>query len=163
MHTLRVVIYALKFVDKLKLDYNKVFIASLLHDCAKNNINYGYIYNNKLVPLDSKNTPIAHAFCGSIVAKEKYGITDTEILDAIFCHSTAKPNMTNLAKLVYSADMLEEGRDFDGVEKLREKFDKDFDRGFIACLEKTVLHLQKENKEIYPLTIDAYNYYKSKK
>ena len=163
LHTLRVVIYALKFVDKLKLDYNKVFIASLLHDCAKNNINYGYIYNNKLVPLDSKNTPIAHAFCGSIVAKEKYGITDTEILDAIFCHSTAKPNMTNLAKLVYSADMLEEGRDFDGVEKLREKFDKDFDRGFIACLEKTVLHLQKENKEIYPLTIDAYNYYKSKK
>ncbi len=159
LHTQGVVLYALKYADKLKLDYNKVFIASLLHDSAKTNLNYDYIYNKNLVPIDSKNTPVAHAFCGAVVANLEYGIENKEILDAIYCHTTAKPNMSQLAKLIYCADMLEEGRNFDGVEKLREIFDKDFEQGFVACLKQTVDFLKSGNKEIYPLTLDAYEFY----
>lgn len=159
LHTKGVVLFALKYADKLKLDYNKVFIASLLHDSAKTSLNYDYIYNENLVPLDSKNTPVAHAFCGAVVANLEYGIQDREILDAIYCHTTAKPKMSQLAKLVYCADMLEIGRNFDGVEKLREIFDKDFEKGFVTCLNKTVEFLKSENREIYPLTLKAYDYY----
>ncbi len=163
LHTKGVVLFALKYADRLKLDYNKVFTASLLHDCAKNNGDYSYIFEQNLVPLDCKNTPIAHAFCGSVVAKNEYGIQDAEVLDAIYCHTTAKPQMSKLAKLVYCADMLEDGRHFDGVEELRKIFDNDFEKGFFACLEHTVKYLMTCGGEIYPLTLDAYNYYKSKK
>lgn len=162
-HTQGVVLYALKFVEKLKLDYNKVFLASLLHDCAKNRESFEDIYSRNLIPQDSRNTPIAHAFCGSVVAFEEYGIEDKEILDAIYCHTTAKPNMSTLAKLIYVADLLESGRDFDGVESLRETFESDFERGFVVCLEHTVNYLKGKGGEIYPLTLDAYNFYKSKK
>ena len=71
--------------------------------------------------------------------------------------------MSKLAKLVYCADMLEDGRHFDGVEELRKIFDNDFEKGFFACLEHTVKYLMTCGGEIYPLTLDAYNYYKSKK
>lgn len=161
MHTKGVVLFALKYAKKLNLDYNKVFLAALLHDIAKNQINYDYMFEHNLVPNDSKNTPVAHAFCGAVVAKNEFGIDDEEVLDAIYCHTTAKPNMSKLAKLVYCADMLEMGRDFDGVQKLRDIFDIDFEKGFFACLEATVNHLKSENKDIYPLTLQAYEFYQN--
>lgn len=163
IHTKNVVLFALKYAKKLKLDYNKVFLATLLHDCAKTNNNYDFMFEQKLVPIDSKNTPVAHAFCGAVVAKNDYGIQDTEVLDAIYCHTTARPKMSSLAKLVYSADMLEQSRDFEGVQDLREIFEDDFEKGFFACLESTVNFLKSENKSIYPLTLEAYEYYKNKK
>lgn len=160
LHTQGVVMFALKYADKLKLDYDKVFISALLHDCAKNIDCYDGIYDKYPLPKDSNNTPIAHAFCGSAVAYEEYGIKDIEILEAIYCHTTAKPNMTTLSKLIYVADMLEEGRNFDGVEQLRQIVSEDFEKGFFACLESTVKFLQNEDREIYPLTLSAYEYYK---
>lgn len=163
IHTQGVVLFALKYADKLDMDYNKVFLATLLHDCAKEMKNYDEIYAKADLPADSNNTPVAHAFCGSVIAKEVYGVQDDEVLDAIFCHTTAKPNMTELAKLIYVSDMLEQNRDFEGVEELREAFEKDFEEGFFKCLESTVQFLEKNNKEIYPLTLQAYNYYKRSK
>ncbi len=160
LHTQGVVLLALRFASQLKLDYNKVFIAALFHDCAKELGNYDEIYAKYPLPKDSNHTPITHAFCGSVVAYEKYGITDKDILEAIYCHATAKPNMTTLSKLIYMADMLEEGRHFEGVENLRQLLNKDFEKCFFSCLECTVRFLQNANKDIYPLTLAAYEYYK---
>ena len=36
------------------------------------------------------------------MAKNKYGITDEEILSAITWHTTGKDNMTDLEKIVFS-------------------------------------------------------------
>lgn len=41
---------------------------------------------------------IWHSFVGKIVAREKYGIVDDRILNAICYHTTGRPNMTNLEK-----------------------------------------------------------------
>lgn len=161
-HTIGVVEYALKYCDKLKLDYDKVFKACLLHDCAKNCSNLQDIVIKYNLPHDCIGTPIAHAFCGSVVANIDYGIEDKDILEAICYHATARPKMETLDKLVYCADMIEKGRNFEGVDKLREIFDKDFNEGFKACLESTIKFLENENKEIYPLTLDAYHYYFNK-
>lgn len=160
-HTRQVVLYALKINEKLKLDYNKVFLACLLHDCAKYNLNYAEIAEkNSLLPKDCVNSLVAHAFCGKIIAKQDYNICDEEILNAIYYHTTARPNMTTLDKLVYCADMLEPSRDFDGVQKLRDAFENDFEKGFVMCLESTVNNLKERNIDIYPLTLEAYNFYK---
>lgn len=66
----------------------------------------------------------ASRFCcmqnGRLFAEHKYGITDPEVLEAIRLHSTGAPDMTELDMVVYLADLIEPGRDFDGVEKLRK-------------------------------------------
>lgn len=159
-HTIRVVKLATSYCTKLKMDYNKVFLAALLHDCARSRQDMKDIVESNGLPSDCLLSPVAHAFCGKVVANKDYGVEDYEVLDAIYFHTTARPNMTRLDKLIYCADMLEEGRCFKDVQQLREIFDNDLDEGFRQCLKNTVEYLISNNvDEIYPLTMDAYHYY----
>ncbi len=159
-HTADVVVCALKKAKELGLDEEKVRIATLLHDSAK------YI-DHKTVEgftLDEDvPDPVVHAFLGAYIAK-KYFKVDAEIEDAIRYHTSGKANMTLLSKLVFVADMLEEGRDYEGVDKLRELYEKeDFETCFIECLKEEFLHLMNKKQRIYIETINAYDYYVDKK
>lgn len=156
-HTLMVVHMAMRLNKQYGLDSDKVFYASLLHDSAKTNqISYDYP-----IPKDAKGTPVAHAFEGAFKARE-YGINDEDILNAIYYHTTARRDMTPLEKLIYTADMVEESRDFDGVEELRRISLENLDNGFKACVKATYEHLKAKGTEIYYLTKEAYDYYCTK-
>ena len=156
-HTADVVIAALQKVKALGLDSEKVKIATTLHDCAK------YIDYTKVegfVLPDKVPAPVVHAFLGAYVAEKVLGVTDPEILDAIRYHTSGKADMTTLGKLVFVADMVEEGRTYEGVEKLRELFEKDdFELCFVECLKEEFLHLLNKKQYIYEQTINAFTYY----
>ena len=98
------------------------------------------------------------------MAKTRLGIEDEEIIDAIRFHTSGKPNMSLLGKLVFVADMVEEGRNYEGVEYLRELYNKsDFEFCFKECLREEYIHLLNKKGDIYSKTLDAYNYYINKK
>ena len=87
-------------------------------------------------------------------------IEDKEILDAIRCHTTGKPNMTTFEKLIYSADLLELGREEDFIVPLRVAMDKDFEEGFLTIVRQQYEYLKKEKGDnIYPLTVECAKYY----
>jgi HD superfamily phosphohydrolase YqeK len=68
--------------------------------------------------------------------------------------------MSLLGKLIFVADMVEEGRNYEGVELLRELYYKDdFELCFRKCLEEEVLHLKNKGQPIYEKTLDAYDFY----
>ena len=68
--------------------------------------------------------------------------------------------MSTLSKLVFVADMIEEGRNYEGVEELRSLFENDdFEKCFRECLKEEVLHLLNKKQYIYKATLDAYDYY----
>lgn len=156
-HIRRTAKYAIKLNEKLNLNYDKVIISALLHDCAKRYCREEHDFSQ--IPQDSINTSVAHQFMGKIIAQELFDIHDNEILDAIERHCTGNIEMSKLDKLIYCADMLEEGRNFDGVEKLRQIIETDFEEGFRACLSASYEHLKSTECYIYPLTSIAYNYY----
>lgn len=156
-HTANVVISALSKAKALGLDAKKVEITATLHDCAK------YI-NPRTVDGFSLDedipAPVVHAFLGSYVAEHKLGVTDPEIIDAIRYHTSGKANMSLLAKLIFVADMVEEDRDYEGVEYLRELFEKDdFEKCFIECLKEEFVHLLNKKQKIYYETINAFAFY----
>lgn len=153
-HTKGVARMAIKINEKIRLDFNKVMLAALLHDCAKSVKQYTYD-----IPEDTVNSNVEHAFMGRQVAMNEYGVKDSDVLNAIEFHCTAKPGMTELDKLIYCADMVEEGRQYDGVEELRELVLNDLDSGFIACLNSTYNHILEEGFDMYYLTKEAYLYY----
>ncbi len=158
-HTADVVVCALKRAKELGLDEEKVKVATTLHDCAK------YIDHKTVEGFtidEDVPEPVIHAFLGAYIAKERLGV-DAEIEDAIRYHTSGKANMTLLSKLVFVADMLEEGRNYEGVEKLRELYEKeDFETCFIECLKEEFLHLMNKKQRIYIETINAYDYYVKK-
>lgn len=146
-------------VCKLKLDVDKVFVAGLLHDCAKQ-----LVEKNKYdVPKDSIGTPVEHQFAGKEVAKHRYGITDDDVLKAIEYHTTGRDDMSVLQKLIFCADKLEEARDYKGIEQLRQTIYADFEQGFFACLKHHYEYILQKNKSVYPLTKIAVEFYKEKK
>lgn len=156
-HTANVILTALCKAKELGLDKQKVILSAMLHDCAKY-IDYkrvkGFVLP-KGVPA-----PVVHSYLGEYIARNVLGVTDSDVLDAICYHTSGKPNMSTLAKLIFVADMIEEGRDYLGVEKLRELYYQgDFENCFIECLKEEVLHLLNKKEYVYKLTLDAYDYY----
>ncbi|MCR4661304.1 MAG: nicotinate (nicotinamide) nucleotide adenylyltransferase [Clostridia bacterium] len=148
-HSVNVTICALKLNARFMLPYEKVFLSGLLHDCAKERD-----YQMEGVP-----SPVVHQFTGAIVANKEFGIEDADILNAIKYHTTGKPDMTQLEKLIFCADMIEESRNFEGVELLREEINKDFDIGFLKCVEGMLNSLKTKEKDIYYLTLDCAKFY----
>lgn len=160
IHTAEVVITALEKAKECGLDTEKVRISATLHDCAKY-IDYKTV--DGFILEDDVPQPVVHAFLGAFVAKNHLGVDDEEIIDAIRYHTSGKPNMTKLGKLIFVADMVERGRDYQGVEVLREYFKGDIDECFNKCLEEEMVHLINKKTNIYKSTLDAYDFYVANK
>lgn len=148
-HSVSTTLYAMKFVAKLKLNYDKVFLSCILHDAAK------HIKKE----INGVPPPVVHQYLGAEIAQSEYGITDEEILSAIKYHTSGKPNMTTLEKLVYVADMVELSRKYERVEILRAEVENDFEKGFVLCVKSAMDKLLEEKNPIYPLTKSCLAYY----
>jgi nicotinate-nucleotide adenylyltransferase len=152
LHCANTTLYALRLANKLDLNYDDVFLSALLHDCAK----------ESAIAEQYKEYPkkIAHQFQGAELAKTQYGIENPKVLAAINYHTTGRKAMSTLEKLIFSADMLEPLRDYEGVEALRELIEKDFEKGFAACIKASLDKLEKSGREVFYLTRECYEYYK---
>lgn len=159
IHTANVAVTALKKAKELSLDQNKVLLSAILHDCAK------YMsakdYPDFSMP-EGVPEPVVHQYLGAFVAERILGVKDEEVLDAIRYHTSGKAGMSLLSKLIFVADMVEKGRDYQGVKTLRALYEKDFDECFKTCLKEEVLHLKNRGGEIYGETLSAYEYYVKK-
>lgn len=159
-HSLRVYEMAKK-LNTLGLDGEKVKKASLFHDCAKYNERIYYEKYKDKYGLSEKifeSPSVSHAFLGAIVAKEEYNINNEEILGAIKYHTTGRAGMTDLEKLVFLADGVEEGRNYPGVDQIREAAFESLDKGLLMSLDHTLKFLIDKKAPIYPLTIETRNY-----
>ncbi|MBR2903102.1 MAG: nicotinate (nicotinamide) nucleotide adenylyltransferase [Clostridia bacterium] len=159
-HSLRVAKLAAERAPSLKVDERKAITAALFHDCAKDLCEDSLLLDG--FSLDEPvPAPVLHQFTGAYLAEKSFHITDGEILDAIRYHTSGRANMSTLEKLVYLADGLEAGRDYEGVDELRRAFwSKD---GLDACLKeslkRTLTRVKKKGQIPYHLTERAYEYY----
>ncbi len=158
-HSVRVAVMAAENCRRMNLFEEDAIIAGGLHDCAKymgpeSEELKGFVYPEN-VP-----EPVMHQFTGAYMAEHTFGITDEYILNAIRYHTSGRENMGPLEKLLFLSDMLEEERDFEGVQHLREVFAKDIDRALYESLKEQVAYLESTGKPVYPLTKRAYEYIK---
>ena len=154
-HCSRTAKYALwlNYTLDLNLDYDKVLLASLFHDCAKAMCHSPHSTDG--LPSDCVGSPVEHQFLGAIIAQSKYGIDDLEVLEAIKYHTTGKKSMNNMQKLIFCADMLELGRDYPEVGYLRDCISKSLDLGYRECALAQYEFLKQKGGEMYPLTLEA--------
>lgn len=152
-HTFYVVKRGLELANDDERD--KVFTACLLHDCAKYLAPETYAKYGFVRPDDMPNS-VVHAFLGALVARQDFGITDEEILDAIEYHCTAKPKMSRLAKIVYVADKTEQTRPYPTAHLLQGTLEEMFVKCLVEANSYCYAHHQ---DEVYPLTLQALGYY----
>ncbi|HOQ00378.1 MAG TPA: bis(5'-nucleosyl)-tetraphosphatase (symmetrical) YqeK [Acetivibrio clariflavus] len=162
-HSLGVMETAVKLAAQNGVDTKKAELAGLLHDCAREMTVEDILkicrQNNIEVDDISLIQPkLLHGPAGSIVAREVYGIEDEEILNAIYCHTTGRRNMSTLDKIIFLADYIEPGRDFPGVDKAREAVFEDLDKGMVVSLTGIIKHLVEKRGLIQIDTIDTWNF-----
>ncbi len=152
-HMSRTALTALAMRSSLKLPFDKVFVAAMLHDIAK---------GREKAAKEGDILAVKHQFDGAEYAQEEFNIDDKDILDAILTHTTGAANMSDLQKLIFLADMLEPARAFTAVDTLRRAVKDDFYKGFIEAVEYNLEYLKSTNKPIHPLTEQCLEYYKRK-
>lgn len=143
--------------------------AGLLHDCAKYLTDKEMLsacqkYKIALTEIEKKNTVLIHGKLGAYLAKTKYCVKDEEVLSAIYWHTTGKPGMSLLEKIIYVADYIEPGRNMKycypySLEKIRKMSFVDIECGFRMVLQNKLEYLRKQTLPIDTMTIKTYEYY----
>ena len=133
--------------------------AGILHDCTKyltleEQLSLCAKYGIILDDLEKVAVKLLHSKTGSAIARYEYGMPD-RVCEAICWHTTGKPDMTKLEKILYIADYMEPTRDFDGVEKLRALVYKDLDAAVRLGLEMSVEELTERGVPVHPNTAEA--------
>ena len=166
-HTMGVTYTAACLAMRYGADQEKARMAGLLHDCAKylspkEKISGCMKYGLTVSEFEEKNPELLHAKLGAAIAREKYGIDDPEILSAITWHTTGKPGMDLLDKILYIADYMEPNRDqAPNLKEVRRIAFLDLDECLYLILKDTVAYLSGRKITIDPITNETYEYYKS--
>ena len=82
---------------------------------------------------------------------------DEKILKAIRQHTTGYCNMSMEDKILIIADKAEEGRKYEGVEKIRELALKDLNLCLIEVYKNTIIYVINKGKLLHPDTCRVWN------
>lgn len=167
-HTLGVMYTAASLAMRYGADMEKALMAGLLHDCAKIRGNTALKMietceaNQIAISASERENPVLlHAKVGAHLAQVKYQVSDHEILSAIAAHTTGKPEMTTLDKIIYIADFIEPNRTkASNLEIVRNLAFQDLDQCLYRILEDSLIYLKKTQAVIDPMTEITYKYYK---
>jgi len=160
-HTLRVAETAVELAKIYDADLYEAELAALLHDyakCLELDELRRWIETNPL-PKDLllHHYELWHGPVGALMVKRKFGINQQAILDAIHYHTTGRAHMSKLDMIIFLADYIEPGRDFPGLEEVREIGKTNLEKGCWLASRNTIQYLMAKKSAIYPESFHAYN------
>lgn len=165
-HTIGVMYTAASLAMCYGEDVQKALTAGLLHDCgkycsAKDQIKLCRKHHIDLSESELEMPALIHARLGAYLARHEYGIKDPAVLDAITFHTTGRPDMTLLEKIIYIADYIEPNRKIiPGLEEIRAVVFHDIDRAVYLSAQRTVRYLKDSGRAVDPMTVSTCEYYK---
>lgn len=171
-HTLGVAYTAAALAMKYNQDTSnanlvkRAHLAGMLHDCAKcmsdekklhicdkNHISYSRI--------EAQHPYLLHGKVGAHIAKTKFKIHDEDILQAITWHTTGRPEMSLLEKIIFIADYIEPSRKpVPELNLIRRLAFEDIDKTMEKILSNTLRHLKEKNVPVDTMTQTTYERYK---
>lgn len=166
-HTLGVMYTAASMAMCHGENVENALVAGLLHDCAKcissiDKIKLCKENDIEISETEAKNTGLLHAKLGAFLAEKEYGVTDEDILMSIRSHTTGRPGMSLLEKIIYIADYMEPGRkELPNMKDVRKLAFEDIDKCLFRILKDSLVYLKSRDFAIDPMTEETYNYYKA--
>ena len=160
-HTLSVAHTARQLARVHGLDVHRAETAGLLHDCAKclpleemRAITRAHSLTGDESLMESG--ALLHSLTGAYLAAAEYGVEDPEVLRAIACHTTGKPEMTRLDMAVYLADKIEPTREeYPLLNKVRLMAQLSLEKAMLLSIEGTSKYVKKGGKALHPATMET--------
>ena len=160
-HTVNVKKMAVKLAKRYGEDPDRAAMAALLHDMAKEmpKDRMLQILQENAIMSDNAHlrpSPVWHGVCAAILARTEWNIEDEGILQAVACHTTGRPGMTRLDKILFLADMTSEDRSYPEADILRRLQMEDLDRAMIEALRMNIQWLEESEKPVDPVSREAW-------
>ena len=163
-HSKYVMYKAVELANRYGVDANKAALAGFTHDIVKEFSREKYLQiakDNNIIfdEFELENEKLMHAKIGAWYVKEHYGF-DQDIQDAIRLHTVTDPNMSDLAKIIFISDKVEESRQNDNfdIEYERKLSKENIDKTIIAILDSNIKYMISESRVIHPNAILTRNY-----
>lgn len=136
--------------------------AAIVHDCTKKEplcrqLELCEKYGIDPDPIEKESTALLHSKTGAAVAKDVFGLSD-DICEAVKWHTTGKPDMSTLEKIIYLADFIEPTRSFEGLEKVRNLAYADLDGAVAEAMTMSLDNMRERGITPHPNTVNALSY-----
>ena len=155
LHTLNVGILSAHLAEVFGADKDKALIAGAIHDCAKElDIDEQRRLAREYSGDVFTDKKLLHSPGGATFARDKMGIEDKEILDAVCYHTTGRGNMSVLEKIVYLADKIEPSRTYTDLTDIRIAAESDLDQAMRMTVSSVRDKFIKQGRDIHPMTLD---------
>ena len=164
-HTLGVMYTAASLAMRYDENMHLAQTAGLLHDCAKcipndRKLKLCIKYDLPMSGVERRSPYLLHAKLGAYLAREEYGVDHPGVLGAIEWHTTGKPDMTMLEKIIYLADYIEPGRQkAENLPQIRKMAFSDIDRAIYMTLRDSLIYLEKRGGEVDEMSRTAFEFY----
>lgn len=161
-HTLEVVNISELLANKYQANVDFVKVAALLHDVTKyetfdfhQHMIASYFNNSELLNWPR---PILHALSAVVYTHDVLKIENSDILNSIQYHTTGRPNMTLIEKIIFVADFIEPTRRFDNYEYRKIAFEN-IDKAVAMILDSQYKYLVSIGEQPVLIEIEALKYY----
>ena len=161
-HSLNVADAAKELAERNGVDADKAYLCGLLHDIEKNRPwdeqeRYMKQLGDALPDHVVRNKKLWHAPAGAAYARDELGILDADMIRAIKYHTTGRPNLSPLEKVLYVADYVSIERDYPGVERVREAAYRNLDEAILIGGRFTLISLLERYRVVNYDTFAMYN------
>jgi predicted HD superfamily hydrolase involved in NAD metabolism len=162
-HVLRVRGIALALAERHGVDSGRTWLAISSHDLARGLTDAQLLAEASRLGIsigpEERATPIL--LHGPVAAGwlKREGLTDAGVYDAVFWHSTARPDMPPLEQVVFLADKLDprKARRYRGLADMRVLAERDLPAALLTFLELDMSRLLRDGKVVHPATLAARN------
>lgn len=102
---------AIELAKVYNLDVDEIKLAALLHDISgimtpQEMYGFAKARGLKIDPAEEKYHALLHQKVSRIIAQEEFDITDSDVLNAIECHTTLRKNASVYDKVIFIADKI---------------------------------------------------------
>ncbi|MDR0597585.1 MAG: nicotinate (nicotinamide) nucleotide adenylyltransferase [Treponema sp.] len=161
-HSRNVALLARDLCRQFGLDPRAGYLAGIAHDMCKSLSEEELFRLTKrdgrpVSRLERKKPSLLHARAGAVLLKERFGVQNRDILDAVRLHTLADPEMGPLAKAVFIADKIEISRERVDASLRDIAAFPSLDALFLAVLDNNVAYLRSRKLSLSKGTLRLLN------
>ena len=151
---------AVRLAERWGEDTGDAAEAAILHDITKKltpeeQLRLFEKYDIMTDAAERAEPKLYHARTGARIARELFGVSDA-VFGAIEWHTTGRPDMTTLEKIIYLADFIEPNRRvFPGLEEVRVLAFEDLDRAMVRALRLSMDEVRSRGGVPHPRSLNT--------
>ena len=166
-HSIGVMKKAEELAELYKVNINKAKLVGLAHDIGKelskeDKLKYVKENDIEIDRIEKINVGLLHGKIGADICKKRYDFTE-DMQDAIKFHTTGNKDMDLLAKIIFVADKIEEGRKYKDknkmqeLELIREAAKENLDEAMLGLIDSSLIYTMQKKNLIHPDSISTRN------